>query len=291
LDLAVNRLLAERSRRGSRAAEAACLALATLLHLAVAAAIALFSRLAPLPPRLDYVAVQVIPAQPLDVLNPPGEPLPAPHRALLPEPPAAPQQRSEPPLQSPGNPEKRQPKPEPGPSESFAPTTRPALLPPPPETLAQGLGNRAGAGLEDQSQSQSPSPYEETPGRGDGPRGLVSGSVAADSSLDRFAVQYQMYLISRLMKIYTGLQRSPTAPGTHTVVFFYIQRDGSITDLKLCETSGIDVFDLAVLREVRGAALSTSILSPRLIPEDPVGLRVVVTPAGTGTRMTLSTGC
>lgn len=314
MDLAVNRLLAERSRRGRRAAAAACLALAALLHLAVAAAIALFSRPAPLPPRLDYVAVQVIPAPALDVLNPSSEPLPMPRRAPPPEPPAAlqpksqsppqllaalqprsdlphgslaaHQPRSQPLAQPPDNLERRQPKAESGPLENFTPTPRPALLPP-PEVLAEAAGNRAGLGLEARSLPG------ETSGSGNGPR-VVAGSVGVDPSVGRFNTVYQVYLIAVIMRINLGRLPPPWASGTRTVVFFHIQRDGSITDLEVCQTSGIEAFDLAVLRAVQRVEKYIGPPPLRFLPEDPVGVKLtlgMVTATETSTGVSFSTGC
>lgn len=291
MDLSVDQVLSERSGRATRAAEVASLALAALLHAAVVAAVVFVSRLAPHPPPLDYVAVQVIPAQALGVPNPPSEPRQAPRRAL-PEPPPPPPKEARPetaappppsrqarqapvlPQQVPDKPEKRQAKPKPEPPDNRTdPTTRTKVLPPPREVLARRLGAEADTKPEPRNQP----PADEVPVRRGGPRGTATGKVAVGSSiatLDNPDFTYDYYLAQLVSRIDQSWTRPPVGSGVRAVVSFHIQRDGSITDLDVRETSGIEVFDLSALRAVQNAAPFPPL--PRAYTHDSLGVSLIV---------------
>jgi len=78
MDLAVDQVLAERERMVRSGVAAASLIAAAGLHVAVAALLIVLPRLVPSPPPLEYVAVQLVPAQRLGVEHAARQPQPAP---------------------------------------------------------------------------------------------------------------------------------------------------------------------------------------------------------------------
>jgi TonB family protein len=258
MDLAVDQVLAERERMVRSGLAAASLIAAAGLHVAVAALLIVLPRLAPSPPPLEYVAVQLVPAQRLGAQRPP---LPAnERRPPAPRPPQPPEKaREEPPVPprsadapvlprpqappkpppKPAKPEK--PKPQP-PDNRVDPTTQPKILPPPREVLEKKL------------KAAAPPQTAEVPG-------AATGSVAGKAAVGSLTVApvnqdfaYNYYFAQIQSRIEESWTRSPVGSDAHAVIFFTIHSDGSISDLRVREPSGFDTFDLAALRAVQNAA-------------------------------------
>jgi TonB family protein len=254
MDLAVDQVLAERERLARSGPAAASLIAAAGLHVAIAALLILLPRLAPPAPPLDYVPVQVVPAQRLGAEHaaaqarpekpkpeppPPKEEPPAPPRSadapVLPRPQAPPK-----PPPKPAKPEK--PKPEP-PDNRVDPTTQPKFVPPPRDLLAKRLA------------ASAPSPQPAAP------PGAAKGSAAGTVAVGALTVTavnqdfpYNYYFAQIQSRIEATWTRSPVGNDAHAVVSFTIHADGSISDLRVRESSGFDTFDLAALRAVQNAA-------------------------------------
>ena len=254
MDLAVDQILAERERLARSGPAVASLIAAAGLHVAAAAVLILLPRLAPPPPPLEYVAVQVVPAQRLgaersadagDRQRP--APRPPPPKARE-EPPAPPRSAEAPVLPRPQAPPKPPPKPakpeKPKPPDNRVdPTTQPKLLPPPREVLAKKLGAAAAP----------PQPAEVSGAA----KGSVAGKVAVGSLTvapvnQEFAYDY--YFAQIQSRIEGAWTRSPVGGDAHAVIFFTIHSDGSISDLRVRDSSGFDTYDLAALRAVENAA-------------------------------------
>jgi TonB family protein len=251
---AVDQVLAERERLARAGPAAASLIAAAMLHVAVAVLIVVLPRLAPAPPPLEYVAVQVVPAQRLGVEHPssqppaPRPPAPAPQKAEEPpvpprsaEAPVLPRQQP-PPAPKPPKPEKPKPAP---PDDRFDPTTRPKVLPPPREVLQRKLGPAAAA------------PSEPKPGPPGAATGAAAGKLAVGSSiagLDNPDFTYDYYIAQLVSRIDQNWTRPPVGTSVRAVISFRIQSDGSISDLTVRESSGFDTFDLAALRAVQNAS-------------------------------------
>jgi TonB family protein len=246
----VDQVLAERERLARSGLAPASLVAAGLLHLAVVALAVLLPRLSPPPPPLEYVAVQVVPAQRLGVERPaPPPPATRPPAPAKPEeePPAPPRSAEAPVLPRPAAPPPKPVKPEkpkpPKPDDRFDPTTRPKLLPPPRELLQQ--------------KAAAQQPPQAKPGPQGAPTGTATGKVAVGSSiagLDNPDFTYDYYIAQMVSRIDQSWTRPPVGDAVRAVISFRIKSDGSISDLTVRESSGFDTFDLAALRAVQNAA-------------------------------------
>jgi len=251
MDPAVDQVLAERERLARSGPALASLIAAAGLHVGLAAFLILLPRLGAPPPPLEYVAVQLVPAQRLAVAPPAARARPMPPRPEPPppkdeEPPAPPRSAEAPVLPRPEPPKHPQPaKPEkpklpPPPDNRVDPTTQPKFLPPPREVLEKRLERAATA---------PPQP------------GAATGSVAGKAAVGSLTVTpvnrefaydyYYAQIQSRIEDVWT---RSPVGSNARTVVSFTIHSDGSISDLRVRESSGYDTYDLAALRAVQDAA-------------------------------------
>ncbi len=245
----VEQVLAEREGLAGRGPALASLVAAALLHVALVAVIILLPRLMPPPPPLEYVDVQVVPAQRLGAQRPAAPqpdtprrqpPQPAKPEAEPPVPaaPVLPVPRPKPPP-TPQKPEKPKPAP---PDERIDPTTRPKFLPPPRELLASKLGPTA----------PTP-PAAAAPGAA---TGSAAGKAAVGSltvSLENQDFTYNYYIAQTQSRIEQNWTRSPVGEA-RARISFRIHSDGSISDLTVAESSGFDTFDLAALRAVQNAA-------------------------------------
>jgi protein TonB len=170
-------------------------------------------------PPIEYVAVQIVPAQALGVEKPP----PAPPK---PEPPAP------------------QP-PAPEPEEAMAPAEKPEPVkqPEPPPVRP--------------SAAPAPAPAAPEPQRQGSPTGsAASGSSfgAAIAGLDNPDFTYGYYIDQMLAQIRANWTRPPLGGGIETVVHFRVLKDGRIDDLRIVTSSGYSSFDLAGLRAVQSAS-------------------------------------
>jgi len=248
VDVAVDQVLAERERLARSAPAAASLIAAALLHAVVAALVVLLPRLAPAPRPLEYVAVQLVPAQRLGAQQPAPQP---PREARRPEVPPPPQAEEPPAPQAPVLPRRAPPpkppkpeKPKPAPADTrIDPTTRPKVLPPPREVLQKKLGPAAAA-----------PPQPALPG-------AAKGSDAGKATVGALTVRpenqdfpYNYYFAQIQSRIEEAWTRSPVGNEARAVISFTIHGDGSISDLRVRESSGFDTFDLAALRAVQNAA-------------------------------------
>jgi TonB family protein len=255
MDLAVDQVLAERERLVRSGPAAASLIAAAGLHVAVGALLIVLPRLVPSPPPLEYVAVQLVPAQRLGAVHPAASERqpPAPRPQKPPEkpkeePPVPPRSADAPVLPRPQAPPKplkpakpEKPKPSP-PDNRVDPTTQPKLMTPPREVLAKKLG------------AVAPPQTAEAPGAATGSAAGKApvGSLTVTPVNQEFAYNYYYALIqSRIEEAWT---RSPVGSDAHAVIFFTIHSDGSISDLRVRESSGFDTYDLAALRAVQNAA-------------------------------------
>lgn len=195
---------------------------ASVLHaLAIAAVLVVPVIRAQNAPPIEYVAVQIVPAQALGVEKPP----PAPPK---PEPPA--------PQPSPPEPAEAMP-----PAEKPEPAKKPE--PPPAEKPP--------------SPAPAPAPAAPEPQRQGSPTGsAASGSSfgAAVAGLDNPDFTYGYYIDQMLAQIRANWTRPPLGGGIETVVHFRVLKDGRIDDVRIVTSSGYSSFDLAGLRAVQSAS-------------------------------------
>ena len=303
MDPAVDQVLAERSRHG-RGPAMASLAGALALHAAIAAALLILPRLSPPPPPLDYVDVKVVPAAALGAPRheprekaspaqvPPAPTQKPPATPATPNPPNAPKPAEpEPPKPVPAAPVLPQPaprdtppaktekpkpeKPKPAvPDKRVDPTTLPKVLPPPRELLAKRLGAND---AKPPDSSPSPPANPALPNRPGSTTGSPAGTLPVGSSvatLDNPDFTYDYYIAQLLSSIDHNWTRPPVGNGVRAVVSFRIQRDGSIAELAVRESSSFDNFDLAALRAVQNAAPFPPL--PRAYRHDSLGVNLIV---------------
>lgn len=287
----VHRVLAARSRRESRRPEAISLAAAFVLHALAIALAVLLPRLQPTPEPLQFVPVQVIPAQALGVRRPapprrkpaepvaeekpsPAEPEPAPEPE--PETQTAPP-RPEPADDVPVLPKEDAKKPEPKKPEPKKPE------PSPTARDAKPTDRKSGEGTKPQERSApSDAPAGVAPGEtGDqlGRRGASTGSPLGTTAFgSRIGVEnpdftYGYYL-DRLLSLIDAQWQRPNMGEVKAVIHFEIARDGSISNVRVAESSGYNSFDFSALRAVQNAAPFPPL--PRGYKHDSLGVNLIV---------------
>ena len=265
MSLGVDRVLERRAQRATKRPEALSLTGAALLHGAAVAVILLGPRLAPPPPPLSFVPVQIIPAQALGVRRPASRPRiekPAPEPAPEPEPekPAPEPEKEDVPVLPPEKPAKQPDKPKPAaPSAPATPSHRPG------ETLPES------------PQPAAPGTPDGEAGRRGAPTGSSQGTStfgSAIAGLDNPDFRFGYYLDQLLSAIDAKWARPPLGDGVQAVISFRIERDGSISDLQVAESSGYNSFDLAALRAVQNASPFPPL--PRAYRHDSLGVNLIV---------------
>lgn len=302
----VHRILAARSRRESRRPEAISLGAAFLLHMVLAAIVLLLPRLQPPPKPLEFVPVTVIPAQALGVKRPaPARRKPAERPAAKPSPapePAAPEPEPERPRQevTPSTPPKpvaddvpvlpkERPKEEPKKPQP-KPDAKPATPARPEAPKATDAGRKpTGKPTEAPPRETPPSP---TPPAG-GPAGVAPGETgdqvgrrgsAAGSALGTTAFGSRIgvdnpdftygYYLDRLLSLIDAQWQRPNMGEVRAVIHFEIARNGSISDVRVAESSGYNAFDFAALRAVQSAAPFPPL--PRGYRNESLGVNLIV---------------
>jgi protein TonB len=271
---AVDRILAQRSRRGSRRPEAVSLGLAALLHGGAVTLALLLPRLTPPPPPMTFVPVQIIPAAALGVRRPASRPKSATPEPPAPEPAPA---KAEPPAKPEPKPEKIAAKPRDDvptlPDRTTKKPEKPEKTPPKPAPRPAAPGgagtNPAGAALLG------------TPDGEAGRRGAATGNPLGTSAfgseiagLDNPDFKFGYYLDQILSAIDARWARPPLGDKVQCTISFRIQRDGSITELTVARSSGYNSFDLAALRAVQNASPFPPL--PRAYRNDSLGVNLIV---------------
>lgn len=297
MSVAVDQILARRSRRAGRKPEAAAVIAAVALHGAILAAVLLAPRLAPPPKQLTFVPVTILPAQALGVRRPAARPKTETPRPPAPEPAAEEPERPAPEPEPEPAPKKPEPvKPEPKAAEDVPtlpsrdkkpekkPETRPSSgessrKPPTPEpskTPETPSPGRSGTGDNPAGTATQGTPDGEA-GRRGGPTGSPLGTTAFGSEiagLDNPDFTYSYYIDQLLSKIDSKWTRPPLGDGVRAIISFRIGRNGSLSDLEVAESSGYNSFDLAALRAVQNAAPFPPL--PRAYRHDSLGVRLIV---------------
>jgi TonB family protein len=267
--LGADRVLADRALRAGARPRAGSLAVAAALHGTVLALVLILPRLTPPPKPFDFVPVQVVPAAALGVRKPlPPEPSPeAAKSEPAPEPPAP--EPKDAPVLPPEKPEKLEKPKEPPKSEAKKPSPSAATQPNTAKTPPTPNSKPAPA-------APQPTPGTEA-GRRGSPTGTPLGSASFGSEiagLDNPDFTYGYYIDQLLAAIDSNWVRPPVGDRVRAIVNFRIQRDGSITDLKVTEASGFSSFDLAALRAVQNAAPFPPL--PRAYRHDSLGVNLIV---------------
>jgi periplasmic protein TonB len=273
VSLAVDRILAQRSRRGSRRPEAVSLGLAALLHGGAVTLALLLPRLTPPPPPMTFVPVQIIPAAALGVRRPASPP-----KSAAPETPIFPEAVRPEPVkpEPPAKPEKIAAKPRD--DVPTLPDKTPKKPDKPEKTLPKPAPRPATGGTGTNPAGTAPlgTPDGE-PGRRGSPTGNPLGTSAFGSQiagLDNPDFKFGYYLDQLLSAIDAKWARPPLGDKVECTIGFRIQRDGSITELTVARSSGYNSFDLAALRAVQNASPFPPL--PRAYRNDSLGVNLIV---------------
>lgn len=290
MSLEVDRVLYERARRTGRLG-AASLVAALLLHAGALALALLLPRLTPPPKPLEFVPVQIIPAQALGVRRPApprrkSPPAPEPVKEVAetpaPEPRPEPAPVPEPAAEAPVLPDPGKKKPE----ETKPPARKPEApvkpaetgrKPEKPSTGPAETGRPSSGKAEPGVSGTAPGETGDQLGRRGGPQGNPLGTTAFGSEvagLDNPDFTYGYYLDRLLSLIDAQWARPNMASGVTTVLFFRIGQDGSMSELKVEQSSGYNAFDLAAFRAVQNAAPFPPL--PRAFKHDSLGVRLIV---------------
>lgn len=251
----VDQVLANRAGRSFARQRAASFVGALVLHVLVAAAVIGLPKLsADERPKIDYVAVQLLPAPALGTRSTPP-PAPEPEPAVEdPEP----------------EPVVEEPEPEPEPPEREVPTLpQPNVEPPPPrpeprrETPPPRPEPRRETPREETPPRQpreEPPPATEEPPQPMGPVGREGGDFRGSGRFGVRAVgtdgstfEFSYYLDQMLGQIERAWVRPP-GEDLEALVSYRVLRDGRIVDVVLEESSGSRSFDLSTLRALRNAS-------------------------------------
>ncbi len=242
----VEHFLEQRARRTSAGRSPACVVTSVAFHGAIAAAIWLVPDLFAKPPELvDYYEVIVVPPQVLGIEEPPPPPPPEP----------------EPPPPEP-------PPPEPEPAPETVPEDVPVLVEeqkkkpekkPPPEPKPQ---------------PPPPPAVEPPPKRVGSPFGNPLGSTnQATLGVEDPNFTYGYYL-DRVVAAISANWRRPPMGSLEAKLHFRIQRDGTITRLRVVTSSGQEAYDAAALRAVEASSPLPPL--PKGYTEDDLGIYLIV---------------
>lgn len=228
MHVAVDAVLAQRSRV-VMAASRARVGGSLLAHVLIGAACAVAPLLAAQSDNEspEFVPVYIVPAAALGIREPP----PAPRRST----PTPPTPDPEPETPAPVEPEATKPEPEPVMASPEARRQKPTARPP-------ASGRETGGELARRQGS---------------PTGSSTGTSPFGADSVSFADQnftYGYYIDQMLAMIHSQWDRPALGAQVQAAVFFRIRRDGKVADLRIVESSGFNIFDLAGLRAVRQAS-------------------------------------
>jgi TonB family protein len=142
--------------------------------------------------------------------------------------------------------------------------------PEPPRPVSAGSGsNPAGTAPKGDANGEA--------GRRGAPTGSALGTTAFGSQiagLDNPDFKFGYYIDQLLSAIDSKWVRPPLGNDVKAVISFRIQKDGSLTDLQVAQSSGYNSFDLAALRAVQNASPFAPL--PRAYRNDSLGVNLIV---------------
>ena len=280
MSLAVDRILERRARLSGQRPATASVVGAVLLHGVALALFLLLPHLTPPPPPPSFVPVTILPAQALGVRRPASRPKPPVEKPApepekpAPEPEPEPEpEREEAPVLPEETKKPEKPKPEPTPRETAPKPAEPTRRPQPPKPSPPSETPP--------SQNPSGTAAQGTPEGEAGRRGDATGNPlgttafgSAIAGLDNPDFKFGYYIDQLLGAIDAKWARPNMGGDVRAIVSFRIQRNGSLTDLEVAESSGYNSFDLAALRAVQNASPFPPL--PRGYKHDSLGVRLIV---------------
>ncbi|HEX2223399.1 MAG TPA: energy transducer TonB, partial [Thermoanaerobaculia bacterium] len=167
-------------------------------------------------------------------------------------------------------------KPEPArPSGTAGETPRRTPPPPPAATPSERPGT--GQGQPSRVTTGRPEDSGDQAGRRGAPTGSAVGTTAFGSEIggvDNPDFKFGYYLDQLLARIDQNWARPSLGDNIEATIVFRIHKDGSVSDLRVQESSGFAAFDLAAQRAVTNAAPFPPL--PRAYRHDSLGVTLIV---------------
>jgi TonB family protein len=275
MSTAVDRVLADRKARISSRKRRGYVVISFSAHAALTALLILWPTFFREPPKkFEYVAVTVVPPRAL------GEETPAPRTPPKPEP-----KKPDPPSESPAPPA---PKPEPAPPAP-APVKEPKPLAADPKAVKPPEKSTPAPSKEEPKKPPAAPPAgaaaqpapdvlpSSIPKRQGSPFGNPLGSSTQQATIGVEDPNFTYgYYLDRIVGLISDRWTRPVVGPEvkQALLFFRIQKDGTITELKLVETSGAEVFDEAALRAVQATSPLPPL--PKSYAKDSLGIHLIV---------------
>ena len=244
----LDQILEQRRHRITAKTRAAIAAGSAVAHLGIALAAWLVPDLFASPPRpFEAVSVSVVPPAALGIEDPTPPPPPPPPPTVEPPPPEPPPPAAEP---EPEVPVLAQEKPEEPPPRTEPPPRRPPPPPPPPPTPTRRRGSPFGSS-----------------------EGSTSENAVIGVEDPNFTYGYYLDRVTAIIR-QNWTRPAVGAEIKQTLFNFRIQRNGTITGLRLVESSGSEVFDRAAQRAVIAASPLPPL--PKGYKKESLGINLIV---------------
>lgn len=263
MSTAVDRVLEDRKVRITRGQRRGIVLFSFALHAVLTALLVLWPTFFKEPPKkLEYIAVTVVPPRAL------GEPIPVPRA-----PEKKPEKKEEPAPAPPApevKPKEKAPAPDPKatvkpikpPDKSVPTPSKDESKKPPVETAAKKEPEDLPAAI---------------PKRQGSPFGNPLGASTQQATLGVEDPNFTYgYYLDRIVGVISGNWTRPAVGPEikQSMLFFRIERDGNIVELKLVESSGSDLFDQAALRAVQSSSPLPPL--PKSYAKDSLGIHLLV---------------
>ncbi len=246
----VDQLLSKRAKRLQTREQSQCLLYSVLFHSTLIAVVWFVPKLFAKPPeRIEFISIVVVPPQALGQEQPPPPPPPPPPKIEEPKP-------------EPPPPEPPPPEPEPVPKDVPVLVEKKKKVekktpPPPPKR-------------------QSPPPkIQPPPKRVGSPFGKSLGASTNNATLGVEDPNFTYgYYLDRVVAVISSNWVRPPLGNLQTKLHFRIRRDGSISDLRLIQSSTDPDFDDAALRAVQSSSPLPPL--PKGYKKDDLGINLIV---------------
>lgn len=279
MSTAVDRILAERKARIPPAKRRGVVVVSFALHAALTALLVLWPSFFKQPPRkFDFVAVTVVPPRALGETAPATRTPPAEKK-----PPKPPEEKPAPPAPDPPEEKPAPPPPAPEPKQDpkpLAPDPKAAKPPekasPPPAPAKEEPPKKTPPAAADAVPGPDALPSA-IPKRQGSPFGNPLGASTQQATLGVEDPNFTYgYYLDRIVGVISANWTRPAvgAEIKQSVLYFRIQRDGTIVELRLVETSGSEIFDDAALRAVQASSPLPPL--PKSYAKDLLGIHLVV---------------
>lgn len=264
MSTAVDRVLDQRKGRISSGQRRGIFVFSLSLHLVLTALVVLWPSFFQKPPqKLEYIAVTVVPPRAL------GEEAPAARRPT----PKKEEPAPTPPAPAPKKePEPKPPEPPKTPKNDAKPVIKnPETAPPPPSKETPKTPNPPAAAAATDALPAA------VPKRQGSPFGNPLGASTQQATLGVEDPNFTYgYYLDRIVGVISANWTRPAVEPEikQALLFFRITRDGTISELKLVETSGSKLFDEAALRAVQSSSPLPPL--PKGYVKDSLGIHLLV---------------